>query len=191
MTNRTDPESVALTPEMVAEVRAAVERGDYGSVSEVVRDALRDWRLRRRDRDVGDRGAAPSGAGGHRQRAGAGRQCGVCPAARPVRSAALRVSAPRRLLLSPRAAADLEEIADYIARDSPGRAATFRRRAGSEVPGGRRGAGTLPCSAPTSRAGLRTAVHGRYLVMYRDLPGEDTVRVERVLHSARDLPRLL
>ena len=40
--------SVALTPEMVAEVRAAVERGDYGSVSEVVRDALRDWRLRRK-----------------------------------------------------------------------------------------------------------------------------------------------
>lgn len=40
--------SVALNPEMVAEVRAAVEGGDYGSVSEVVRDALRDWRLRRR-----------------------------------------------------------------------------------------------------------------------------------------------
>jgi antitoxin ParD1/3/4 len=40
--------SVALTPDMVAELRAAVEGGDYGSVSEVVRDALRDWRLRRK-----------------------------------------------------------------------------------------------------------------------------------------------
>lgn len=40
--------SIALTPDMVAEVRAAVEGGDYGSVSEVVRDALRDWRLHRR-----------------------------------------------------------------------------------------------------------------------------------------------
>ena len=40
--------SVALTADMVAEVRAAVEGGDYGSVSEVVRDALRDWRLRRK-----------------------------------------------------------------------------------------------------------------------------------------------
>lgn len=40
--------SVALTPEMAAEVRAAVELGDYGSVSEVVRDALRDWRMRRK-----------------------------------------------------------------------------------------------------------------------------------------------
>ena len=40
--------SVALTPDMVAEVRAAVAGGDYGSVSEVVRDALRDWRVRRK-----------------------------------------------------------------------------------------------------------------------------------------------
>lgn len=40
--------SVALTPDMVAELREAVAGGEYGSVSEVVRDALRDWRLRRR-----------------------------------------------------------------------------------------------------------------------------------------------
>lgn len=40
--------SIALTPDMAAEMRAAVEAGDYGSVSEVVRDALRDWRLRRK-----------------------------------------------------------------------------------------------------------------------------------------------
>jgi antitoxin ParD1/3/4 len=39
--------SVALTPDMVAEMRAAVEGGDYGSVSEVVRDAQSDWKLRR------------------------------------------------------------------------------------------------------------------------------------------------
>lgn len=36
--------SVALTPDMVVELRAAVDGGDYGSVSEVVRD----WRLRRK-----------------------------------------------------------------------------------------------------------------------------------------------
>ena len=40
--------SIALTPDIVAEVRAAVEGGDYGSVSEVIRDAVRDWRLRRK-----------------------------------------------------------------------------------------------------------------------------------------------
>ncbi len=40
--------SIALTPDMAAEIREAVLNGDYGSVSEVVRDALRDWRLRRK-----------------------------------------------------------------------------------------------------------------------------------------------
>ena len=39
--------SVALTSDMIAELRAAVNEGDYGSVSEAVRDALRDWRQRR------------------------------------------------------------------------------------------------------------------------------------------------
>jgi antitoxin ParD1/3/4 len=40
--------SISLTADMAAEVRAAVQDGDYGSVSEVVRDALRVWRLRRK-----------------------------------------------------------------------------------------------------------------------------------------------
>jgi plasmid stabilization system protein ParE len=34
------------------------------------------------------------------------------------------------------------------------------------------------------------AVHGRYLVLFRDLPDKNVVRVERVLHGARNLPRL-
>lgn len=40
--------SIAMPSEMAAELRAAVEAGDYSSVSEAVRDALRDWRLRRK-----------------------------------------------------------------------------------------------------------------------------------------------
>lgn len=39
--------SIALTPEMAAAVRAAVASGEYVSSSEVVREALRDWQLRR------------------------------------------------------------------------------------------------------------------------------------------------
>lgn len=39
--------SIALTPEMAAAVRAAVENGEYVSSSEVIRDALREWQLRR------------------------------------------------------------------------------------------------------------------------------------------------
>jgi antitoxin ParD1/3/4 len=39
--------SIALTSEMAAAVREAVEKGEYASSSEVVREALRDWKLKR------------------------------------------------------------------------------------------------------------------------------------------------
>jgi antitoxin ParD1/3/4 len=45
--------SIALPPEMVAQVRHAVETGEYASSSEVVRDALRDWTRKRSQRQVG------------------------------------------------------------------------------------------------------------------------------------------
>jgi antitoxin ParD1/3/4 len=40
--------SVALPPEMVALVREAVESGEYSSASEVIREALRGWKLKRK-----------------------------------------------------------------------------------------------------------------------------------------------
>jgi antitoxin ParD1/3/4 len=39
--------SIALTEDLAAFVREAVESGDYASTSEVIRDALRDWKLKR------------------------------------------------------------------------------------------------------------------------------------------------
>lgn len=42
-----DKISIALPPEMVAQVRQAVATGEYASSSEVVRDALRDWTHKR------------------------------------------------------------------------------------------------------------------------------------------------
>jgi antitoxin ParD1/3/4 len=39
--------TITLPAEMVAAIKDAVEVGDYASVSEVVRDALRDWKTRR------------------------------------------------------------------------------------------------------------------------------------------------
>ena len=39
--------SIALTAEMNALVREAVQSGEYASSSEVVREALREWKLRR------------------------------------------------------------------------------------------------------------------------------------------------
>ena len=100
------------------------------------------------------------------------------------------MSEPRRLVLSPRAVADLQEIADYIARDNPVRALSFvaeleaacRRIAATP--------GLYPARADLA-SGLRMAVHGRYLVLYRELPEAGSVRVERVLHSARNIPRLI
>jgi len=43
--------SVALTPEMAAMMREAVETGEYASASELMREALRDWRSRRIQRE--------------------------------------------------------------------------------------------------------------------------------------------
>ena len=39
--------TITMPADMAAVVKAAVEVGDYASTSEVVRDALRDWKLRR------------------------------------------------------------------------------------------------------------------------------------------------
>lgn len=98
------------------------------------------------------------------------------------------MSAPRRLLLSPSAVADLEDIADYIARDNPIQAATFV----TELEAKCRAVAPELYSFRTDLApGLRMALHGRYLVLFRDLPDQNTVRIERVLHSARNLSRLL
>jgi antitoxin ParD1/3/4 len=40
--------SVALTGEQVATLKAAVDSGEYATTSEAVREALRDWQLKRR-----------------------------------------------------------------------------------------------------------------------------------------------
>ena len=39
--------SIALPPEIAANVRKAVETGEFDSTSEVVRDALHEWMLKR------------------------------------------------------------------------------------------------------------------------------------------------
>src|ERR1700730_7044796 len=39
--------TITLPSEMAAVVRGAVEGGDYASSSEVIREALRDWKMKR------------------------------------------------------------------------------------------------------------------------------------------------
>lgn len=43
-----DKISISITSQQHELVKAAVERGDYASTSEVIREALRDWELKQR-----------------------------------------------------------------------------------------------------------------------------------------------
>ena len=94
----------------------------------------------------------------------------------------------KRLGLSPRAKSDLEEIAAYIARDNPLRAESFvleliaKCKKVAKHPGGYR-------PRPELGPRIRQAIHGRYLILFRDKTTE--VRIERVIHSARDLTKAL
>ncbi len=88
---------------------------------------------------------------------------------------------------APLARADLVAIADYIAADNPERAETFVEELAAKA----RKAAEHPQAYPLRDdidQGLRSIVHGRYLILFRELA--DEVRVVRVIHGARDLKRL-
>ena len=40
--------SVSIPSDLMGDVRAAITEGDYATTSEILREALRDWRLKRR-----------------------------------------------------------------------------------------------------------------------------------------------
>jgi toxin ParE1/3/4 len=89
---------------------------------------------------------------------------------------------------SPKARQDLIDIGDYIARDSQANARRFVARL--------QGRCKQICEAPLSypsredlAVGLRMAPLGRYVIFFRVLDG--TVRIERVLQGARNLPAVL
>jgi toxin ParE1/3/4 len=90
----------------------------------------------------------------------------------------------KRLGFAPAARDDLRAIGAYIAQDNPVRALSFvaeleaKARQIAETPRG------FPMREDIS-AGLRAAVHGRYLLLFREL--EDEVRIVRVVHGMRDL----
>lgn len=44
--------SVALPKDMLELVKGAVKTGDYATTSEVIREALREWKMRRETRDA-------------------------------------------------------------------------------------------------------------------------------------------
>lgn len=63
--------SVALTNEQISALKAAVDAGEYATTSEIVREAVRDWQLKRelrqedikRLRQLWDEGVASGAAG--------------------------------------------------------------------------------------------------------------------------------
>jgi toxin ParE1/3/4 len=85
---------------------------------------------------------------------------------------------------SPVARDDLMEIALYIAQDNPSRALSFvdeleeRCLALGDAPG-------IGTGRPELGEGIRILPHGRYLIFYRQTPR--SVRIERVMHGARDI----
>ena len=89
-----------------------------------------------------------------------------------------------KLALSPRAALDLEEIGDYIARDNPSRAISFVRELERECQRIAKRPAAFPARDDLA-AGIRMAVHGKYLIFFSVL--DKTVRVERIIHGARNL----
>lgn len=89
---------------------------------------------------------------------------------------------------SPKARQGLIDIGDYIARDSRANARRFVARLQDR----RRQIGDAPLGYPGREdlaPGLRMAPLGRYVIFFSVL--DDTVRIERVLHGARDLPVVL
>jgi toxin ParE1/3/4 len=96
-----------------------------------------------------------------------------------------------RLLLSPRAEADLVDIGEYIGADNPVRARTFileLRDFLSKI------AASPFMGRPRAelRKGLRSIplVGYSYTIYYRVLPRRSGIKVERVLHGARDVSRI-
>jgi toxin ParE1/3/4 len=87
------------------------------------------------------------------------------------------------------AEADLEEIADYIARDNPVRALSFVRELYercldiAEMPA------AWPIVPRYEHHGIRRRVHGRYLIFYR--VSADCITILHVLNGAMDVEAIL
>ncbi len=90
-------------------------------------------------------------------------------------------------VFSPLAEFDLEEIGDYIARDNPARAVSFIRDIREQCIK----ITAMPEAAPLRHElgeGIRMLPFGRYLIFYT--ANNEGIRIERVLHGARNIPVL-
>lgn len=90
-----------------------------------------------------------------------------------------------RLLLTPLAEQDLEEIADHIAQDNPTRALSFVQELEAQChkislnPAGYR-------RRPELSSDVRSCAYGNYVIFFES--SEEAVTIIRILHGARDIP---
>lgn len=90
--------------------------------------------------------------------------------------------------LSRRAETDLAEITDFIALDNPERAYEFE----DELLGKAHSISASPLGyveTPELKPGLRSCAHGSYVIFFT--VDDHGIRIERILHGARDLGPLL
>ena len=93
-----------------------------------------------------------------------------------------------RLVISPMAEKDLEEIGDYIAQNNPLRAQYFVEELYEQC----RQMGDFPQAyrkRPELGERRRSRAYGRYVIIFSE--NQNEVRIERILHGARDINELL
>jgi plasmid stabilization system protein ParE len=93
-----------------------------------------------------------------------------------------------RLRLSPSVPGDLEEIADFIAQDSPRHAVKMLRLLRARM----KEIAKQPeiyCLRPELGPEARLATVGNYVILFRIR--QNAVRIERVVHGSRDLLPIL
>lgn len=94
-----------------------------------------------------------------------------------------------RVIIMPEAEADLEQIIEYIAHDSPKRAVSFARELRRRCEDLATSAEAYPFLLRYRHEGVRRRVHGNYLIFY--VVRADEVHVLHVLHGARDYEAIL
>lgn len=87
------------------------------------------------------------------------------------------------------AEADLEEIADYIARDNPVRALSFVREIIERCSSLSKMPEAFPVVPRYQHLGIRRRVHGRYLIFYR--VESNRITILHIVNGAMDVEALL
>lgn len=93
-----------------------------------------------------------------------------------------------RVEFSDKAEADLEAIADYIARDNPPRALSFTRDLRRRCLGLATFPRRYPLLAGYEEVGIRKAVHAAYLIFFQY--DEEAVSIVHIVHGAAEYGHL-